>query len=219
MIKAENKTESETQNAMPAPMPASTTAPVLAEPGTFEAILSKLPAKDRVKAEKTMAAFELSDAPRAAMWRRLGALLMSLAGHAVKVSGPQSLQFFVADGNYRKQIFALDDKAEIGATVYCTDVLDGAIKSGLVKVASEADQTYSLGNSKDTLMIERLTGEGPEHPAFFKDMLSWNRRAIRISVPATATPLQVKTVETLCRQSVPPPKPATGPQIAAAARR
>ncbi|HEX8339760.1 MAG TPA: hypothetical protein VF624_02520 [Tepidisphaeraceae bacterium] len=178
----------------------STPAP--AEPGTFEFVLSKLTVKDRLKAEKTLAAVVELDAPRAALWRRLAAMLMGLAGHAVKISGPQSLQFFVADGNYRMQVFGLDDAPGTGAIVYCKDVLDEAVAAKLLAAPQAETNRVGVPKSKESLAIDRLVGDNTtEHPASFKDMLSWNRRAIRIAVPPDASESLLQTVEAVCRLS------------------
>jgi hypothetical protein len=181
----------------------------IAEVFTFESILAKLPAKDRVKAEKSIAANAALDAPRVALWKRLAEKLMNLSGHSVKISGPAAMQFFVADGNYRKQVFALDDQPGIGAQVYCADLLDEAIADKIVKPPEKkGTNTYIVPGTTELLAIDRLVGTGPaEHPVFFKDMLSWNRKAIRISLPADASEILVKVTETLCARSTKAVKP------------
>jgi hypothetical protein len=177
--------------------------PAPAEPGTFEFVLSKLSVKDRLKAEKTLALCAETDAPRAALWRRLAAMLMELAGFAVKISGPQSLQFFVADGNYRMQIFALDDAPGIGASVYCKDVLDAALAAKIVAAPKGEGLGYGVPKTKETLAITQLVGDNTtEHPASFKDMLSWNRRALRMSIPPDASETLLQAVEAVCKLSV-----------------
>lgn len=193
---------------------------LLAQPIAFDKFLEKLPAKDRGNAEKHVAACEAEGDPRhAAVWRRLAAALMTLAGHSAKINGQQSAQFYVADGKYRMQVFALEDLRDGKLTVYCSDVLDEAQKAGVVAAAKRpkgksaalddgdeeavaaAGSRFALGDSGEGLMIDALDGRAENPAPFFKDMLGWNRRALRIILPAAASPAQVGAVEDLCALS------------------
>ena len=193
------------RNNMHGHAPAEDRSP-LAGALNYESFLENLGAKDRVNAERHVAICEAEADPRhAILWRRLACRLMTLAGHSAKLNRePQSAQFYVADGKYRMQIFALEDGQRGGLSVYCGDVLDQVIKCGVL-VAQESNDhvnTYCISDSPDTLIIERLDGKTLNPAAYFKEMLGWNRKAIRVSLPIAATASQVAAVEDLCGRSM-----------------
>ena len=108
--------------------------------------------------------------------------MMTLAPHAPKVNGQQSLQFYVPDGKYKMQVFALEDLRDGNMTVYCGDVLDDAVKAGVLaprKHASEGTpNVYHIkGAEQEWLTVEQLDGKSPNPAPFYKDMLGWNRKA------------------------------------------
>src|SRR5579863_9909287 len=85
-------------------------AKLLANRLDFDAFLAKLSPKDRVNAERRVGVLEAEpDSSRVRLWRRLACALMTLAPHAAKLVGRQTIQFYVADGKYRMQVFALED--------------------------------------------------------------------------------------------------------------
>jgi hypothetical protein len=185
----------------------------LARPIDYDRFLEKLPAKDRANAQKHVAAIEAEGDPRhAALWRRLACALMTLAGHSAKVNGQQSAQFYVADGKYRMQVFALEDLRDGKVTVYCSDVLDEATKLGVLAAPKRpkpakgaADEPMGGGYTLpggEPIALDALDGRTENPAPFFKDMLGWNRRAIRITLPVTATKTQVAAAEDLCALSV-----------------
>src|SRR3954469_3623942 len=105
----------------------------LARRPDFSEFLARLPAKDRANAERRGAALEAGPAPAAAgVWRRLACTLMTLAPHAAKLVGKQTVQFYIADGKYRMQVFALEDLQDGNITIYCPDVLSQAVEAGLL---------------------------------------------------------------------------------------
>jgi hypothetical protein len=203
----------------------------LARPIDYDRFLEKLPAKDRANAQKHVAAIEAEGDPRhAGLWRRLACALMTLAGHSAKVNGQQSAQFYVADGKYRMQVFALEDLRDGKLTVYCSDVLDEATKLGVLAAPAKrgggkpakgasADEVvvggHALAGTGEPIAIDALDGRTENPAAFFKDMLGWNRRAIRITLPVNASKAQVAAAEDLCALSV--RKWTVNPPAAAAA--
>ena len=52
------------------------------------------------------------------------------------------------------------------------------------------------------MAIDRLDGKTENAAAFFKDMLGWNRRALRVLLPVSASASQISAVESLCAMSV-----------------
>ena len=92
-----------------------------------------MPQKDRVNAEKRVVALEAAGPPGLAeLCRCVAAALMTLAPHAAKLVGKQTVQYYVADGKYRMQVFALEDLQDGNLTAYCPDVLADAVEAGLL---------------------------------------------------------------------------------------
>jgi len=168
----------------------------------FDSFLQRLGPKDRLNAERHLAACEAeTEGNHAKIWRRMAAVLMSLAPHAAKLNGRQSLQFYIADGKYRMQVFAMEDLADGKISIYCGDVRDEATKTGLLtgKAKPAGDRTLTgIQGSSDGLDIEALSGRSASIAPFYKDMLGWNRTAIRIILPVTATNAQLTATEELC---------------------
>src|SRR5439155_689494 len=75
---------------------------------------------------------------------RLACTMMTLAPHAAKLVGRETLQVYVADGpKYRMQVFALEDLQDGNMTVYCPDVLDEAVKAGLLSRPVRAAEPHA----------------------------------------------------------------------------
>ena len=47
--------------------------------------------------------------------------MMTMASHSAKANGQQSMQFYIQDGKYRMQIFALEDLRDGTVHVYAAD--------------------------------------------------------------------------------------------------
>ncbi|MEA2708637.1 MAG: hypothetical protein QOF78_1238 [Phycisphaerales bacterium] len=190
----------------------------LAHPLRFSEFLAKLSPKDRASAERRVTVLDAAtDAPRAELWQRLACSLMTLAPFAAKLVGKQTLQIYVADGKYRMQVFALEDLQDGNFTVYCPDVLDDAVKSGLLSPArtpNSEPHDYVTGSAAAPLRVERLDGKTLHPPAHIKDLTGWNRKALRITLPPAPSPEQVEAAELLCAIAaqrfvrVPPPSGA-----------
>lgn len=185
-------------------------APIEAD---FDQVIAKLGAKDRASAEKHLGVLDAgSDPAHSQLWRRLVAVMGTLAPHSAKLTGQQFAQFYIADGKYRMQVFALEDHRDGAIHIYCKNVLEQATKAGLLAprdAVEEGPAVYRLQPSGETLSIEMLDGNSANPAGFFKDMLGWNRKALKITLPVAASPAQVAAVETLCAWSV--PKPAAAP--------
>lgn len=167
---------------------------------SFADFLARLSTKDRANAEKRVGVLEAeADPARAPLWRRLVCALMTLAPHFAKFVGRQTVQFYVADGKYRKQVFAMEDLQDGHFTLYCPDVLGEAVKSGLLAPSPRAEpHLYEIRPSGDPLRIEALDGASLNPGAHFKDMTGWNRKALRVTLPPSASPAQVEAAEVLC---------------------
>jgi hypothetical protein len=167
----------------------------LASPLHFDEVLARLSPKDRVNAEKRVSVLPEETA---AVWRRLACTLMTLAPQA-KFVGKQTVQFYVPDGKYRMQVFALEDLQDTFITVYCPDVVKEAADAGLLMQPPNADaHMYFIASSTEPLRVETLDGTSLNPGAHFKDMVGWNRKALRITLPPAPSPAQVEATELLC---------------------
>src|SRR3954470_15030193 len=147
----------------------------LSSPLNFTEFLVKLSPKDRATAERRIGALEAeADPSRAHLWRRLACSLMTLAPDASKLVGKQTLQIYVADGKYRMQVFALEDLQDGNFTVYCPDVLDEAVRSGLLApMAGSEPDAYVTGTTADPLRVQRLDAKSLYPAAHIKDLTGW----------------------------------------------
>jgi hypothetical protein len=176
--------------------------PVAFTPMEYDAFLAKLGTKDRLNVERHVAACDAEEQPtHSNNYRQLVCALAGMAPHAAKTHGQQAVQLYVPDGKYRMQVFAIQDQRDGIIVLYTDDVLDVALKAGLLNgpyEVAEQNNSYRLPNSVDSIKVDQLDGKTANPSPFYKDMLGWNRRAIRITLPATATAAQVKAAETLC---------------------
>jgi hypothetical protein len=112
------------------------------------------------------------------------------------------VQYYVADGKYRMQVFALEDLQDGNMTVYCPDVLADAVEAGLLAPPTVAEPpgtgTYGIVGTADALRIDALDRDSLNPAAHFKDMVGWNRRALRLMLPPTASAEQVAAAELVC---------------------
>jgi hypothetical protein len=166
----------------------------------FGEFLAKLAPKDRATAERRVGALEaMPDQSQAHLWRRLACSLMTLAPFATKLVGKQTLQVYVADGKYRMQVFALEDLQDGHFTVYCPDVLQEAAQAGLLSPDPLAPlDHYLIEPSREKLLIQQLDGKSLNPAPHYKDLTGWNRKALRITLPASPSPAQVEAAELLC---------------------
>lgn len=178
---------------------------VTGTPVSFEEFRAKLGAKDAANAAKRL---NMEPPEKAKLWQRLCATLMSLSGHSAKVNSQPSVQFFVADGKYKMQTFALQDDLPGELTIFCKDVLQPALDKKLLQKpkAGDAPHTYKLPGSAGTLHIEALTIDGPEHPPAYKDLMSWGRKCMRVSVPINASDELIAGLEKILAISATPGK-------------
>ena len=169
-------------------------------PMDFDAFLAKLTPKDRLNIERHLTAIEeLSTKAHAKLWKRLAAQMMTMASHSAKANGQQSMQFYIQDGKYRMQIFALEDLRDGTVHVYAADATDEALAAGVLLKAKPGDEPdhLRLPGTTDLLNVERLDGKVSNPAPFYKDMLGWNRRAVHVALPAMASDAQVLATELL----------------------
>ena len=173
-----------------------------------EAVLTKAGTKARGHLEKHFAACDASANPeRGKLWRHLMVTLNKLAPLPVLTAGSHAVQFFVPDGKYRMQAYALEDPGDGTLLVYAPDALAEAVDAGLLLPPPgqpanppQGPRDYIVAAAKtQTLRVEPMDGRYPAEPAaHMKNMLGWNRKALRITLPCSASPAQVAAVEGLC---------------------
>ena len=194
----------------------------LARPLTFNDFLAKLSPKDRATAERRVSALEAEQNPaHAKLWQRLASVLMTLAPHAAKLVGRQTLQLYVADGKYRMQVFALEDLQDGNFTVYGPDVLDEAIKLGVLKppTGDPESHQYAVQPSKEPLHVERLDSGAMNPAPHVKDLTGWNRKAIKVVIPPAPSSAQVEAAELLCALAAQHFAPAAAPAAGASVKK
>ena len=167
----------------------------------FDGFLAKLSARDRANMQKRIGAGEgaAPEGAPSALWCRLACALSKLAPHAAKMLGRSAVQYYVADGKYRMQVFALEDLQDGIISVYCPDVLAEALREGvLARSRGLASDSYGIVGSSYALTIKSLDRGAVDPAPYFKDMIGWNRRALRVSLPESASPRQADAAEALC---------------------
>jgi hypothetical protein len=175
----------------------------------YEAFLAALSAKDRQNVERHIAAIEAAgeDDTHAKNWKHLACTLWTLSPLAAQTVGQQAVMFFVADGKYRMQQFAIEDLRDGKINVYAPDAMDRALAGGLLRSPPKAQRdshAYSiLEHPSETLVVHRLDAANTPNPApFFKNMLGWNRKAVRVALLTTASRAQIAATDSLCALAV-----------------
>jgi hypothetical protein len=187
----------------------------------FETFLAPMGERDRRNIRKHVATCE-GDTSRdhLTLWTRLALWLSGPGGKWVKTTGSRAVQFFVADGNYRIQTFALEDLRDGIISIYLPDALEAAVTAGiLVGPVSPADaELYQAGGLPGmNVRVEVLSASSTvDAPEYYRNLLGWNRKALRITLPTNAGRAQVDACEALCALSVRQTASAT---LATASRR
>jgi hypothetical protein len=168
----------------------------------FQTLVSRLSAKDRHCVDRQIVARESSPIfGLADRWRRIAGTLLHLAPGMVKLSGLHTMQFYIADGKYRKQVFALHALPDSAIALCTPDILDDAIKFGLLAPKPQADDSnlYLIGKTGQSLTVDIVNGTTLDPQMFYKDMTGWNRRAMYITLFGDSTQVQIRAVEDLCK--------------------
>jgi hypothetical protein len=181
----------------------------------MEEFFKNVSAKDRTGIEKHLAVIDAEpDAAHGRIWRRVARALRRLAPLAVQTAGQHAVQFFVADGKYRMQAFALEDQRDGKVQIYLPDVLEEAAKARLIRSPAKASASVAAAGAAGTpampeyavagaagtrLRIEALDAANSPNPApHYKHMLGWNRKALRITLLTTSTEAELDAAAKLC---------------------
>ena len=183
-------------------MPTTTTPPTnMSTDADFTEFLAAVSARDRANLEKHVAALDTEASPgHVKSWRKLVTVLRRYAPLAANTIGPQVIQYFVADGKYRMQVFALEDKKDGQILVYMPDVIAAATKAGiLAKPPAGRPGEYPIKASKnEALLVEILDAANtPDPQPAIKHMLGWNRKALRLTLPSIANAPQLAATEAM----------------------
>jgi hypothetical protein len=162
----------------------------------MEDLLTKATAKDRTSIEKHLAAYDSqSDPSHGDTWRRLAGMLGQLVPLPARTAGAAALTFFIPDGKYRKQVFALEDHRNGTIFVYLPDISAKALRQKLLVKSGNA---FALPGSSE-IYAELVDSTTPEPPVHIKPMLGWNRKALKLTITATDSESKpVKSAEELC---------------------
>jgi len=177
-----------------------TSIPALPKVLDHAAMLAKFSPKDRDGFERQITACTTKGGePLAAMWKHFCALFMTLANRPAKLTGVNTVQFYIPDGKHRKQVFAMHGLDDGSLSIFLPNVLDEAFKVGLITKPAKPpeDNVFLLNPSKEKITIELLDRDTLNPQFYFKDMTGWNRKAIQVTIPATASAAQKHTVEQL----------------------
>src|SRR5436190_3947541 len=193
---------------MPTKTNAATSAitAALAKPAELDDFLAKLAARDRQNVDRHLAAADAEpEGDHAKLWRRIARALFTLSPHAITTIGQQALQFFIADGKYRMQVFAVEDPRDGRLLVYTADVTKEAIKQGVLAAPPKNDASAGyvvVADKSQRLIIEMLDANNTPNPhPWYKNMLGWGRKALRVTLLVKATPEQIAAIEALCALS------------------
>ncbi|HEY7115509.1 MAG TPA: hypothetical protein VH475_02925 [Tepidisphaeraceae bacterium] len=197
----------------------------------YPSLLERMGQRDRQTVERHVASCEEEPSPdHANLWKRLACLLASIAGgpgaaaaaasaagaadplpttksarqYEVHAAGQRALQFFVPDGKYRRQVFALEDLRDGVLVVYSVDALDAALRAGALQ--------GPVGTAEDGAGLYRIRGCGGDRtvkiqllnaanlgsaPDYFRHMVGWNRTALKVTVPITADDDELRSLNVL----------------------
>ena len=176
-------------------------------PEDYDDFVSTLGDRDRQNIERHLTF--CNDQPggqHARLWKRLALALSRLAPRAAQTVGQRAVRFYVTDGKYRQQIFALEDLRDGKLAVYAGDVLKGAIRAGLLRGPISKDESVEVyevcEEPASTLEVEVLTtAKTTGAPEYYKHMLGWNRSALKMTLPINAGPALIAAVVAVCELS------------------
>ena len=169
----------------------------------MEDFYTGLSPKDRSNIEKHLAACDAESTPdHGRLWRRLVVGMRRLGPLRPQVTGRRAIQFFAPDGPYRVQVGALEDAGDGSIFLYAGDALDAAVAAGVLRGPVGNENGAALYEVCDrpgvTIQVEPLSAAGSTSaPDYYRHMLGWNRKAVRITLPFHATPAQVEASEAL----------------------
>ncbi len=152
----------------------------------IDPVLERVGIKERAKIDKHLAACDAeASAIHGRLWRRMVGILGELAPLSMQSAGNNTWRFFIADGKYRMQVFALEDPFDGMLRIYLPDVLKEAMKAKILAKTTNLE-SFTVAGTGSRLKVESLgTAEAADAPPHYKHMLGWNRKALRLTVSTT----------------------------------
>ena len=193
-----------------------------ADEADYQAFLSRLGLRDRQTVERHVAACEAEAAPEhARLWRQLACQLAALTAapttatpaprtgaasrqFGVQAAGQKALQFFTADGKYRRQLFALEDLRDGVLVVYTVDALAAAMRAGALRGPIRTEdgvKIYELCGCEGhpTVDIEPLSADNVAGaPDYYRHMVGWNRTALKVTLRVPGNDDRLRALNVLC---------------------
>jgi hypothetical protein len=165
----------------------------------LETLMAQTGARDRINIEKHLAVCDAeSDPVHARLWRRLMVRLGELAPLPVRTAGPHIMQFFIADGKYRMQVFAMEDHCDGSIVLYLPNVIAKAVSEKLL--VKNGVHFSPPGATGEILTLQQMDVRNPlDPPEYIKHMMGWNRKAVKLTLRvADPESPQVHVAERLC---------------------
>ena len=166
----------------------------------YEAFLGQLSPKGRSNIQKHDALNESESAPEhCALWKRFAGRFGKLAGYLVEASGQHTVKFYIADGKYKLQVFALEDTPQGTIVVYLPDVVQSAVGEKLL-AAGAAAQQYQVPGATGPLQLTPIDAQTRDLTVC-KGMVGWGRRAVSVEFGTSAPEAHVHVVEQMCEMA------------------
>lgn len=188
----------------------------LSSPRGFEDFMARMSGSGRTAVERHLDACEKAMPPgHLRLWKQLVGLLGRLTPDAVPVAAARAVRFYVPDGKYKRQVFAVEDLRDGKLAIYMDDTRATAFREGVLGAQPDAGSNlYPIGAGSakaipDRLAIDLLTAAGTTSaPDYYKHMLGWHRSAIRITLETDPTAGQVRAAEAMCMIAAATPRGA-----------
>jgi hypothetical protein len=163
----------------------------------YETFLGQLSVKDLASVQRhdERCAAEGADGLHT-LWKRLAGDMGRLAGHAAEALGQVVLKFYIADGKYKQQVFALEATRPGTIGVYLPDVVQGALRQKIMAAGSAAHQ-YKVRGASGQVELLPIDAETKDLTAC-KGMVGWGRRALRVEMSVQTPEGHVRAVERMC---------------------
>ena len=100
-----------------------------------------------------------------------------------------------------KQVFALEDRRDGSILLFTPDVLAESLKTGILAKppAGRAGEYPIRAHKGEVLHVESLDAANtPDPQPAIKHMLGWNRKALRVTLPAIVNAPQLAAAAALC---------------------
>jgi hypothetical protein len=175
--------------------------PMSLPPIDHDVFLSNFGEKDRKGIARHLAVSEETlGAAVTERWWRFAHVLMALAPHPAKLVARQAIQFYIPDGKYRMQVFALETLKYGALAVYIDNVLDEAARAGILTgpMPLEGQTVYRISSAGETLDVTAIDVLTLDPPPVCKGMTGWHRKAICVKLPIHPSDAQIQAAEKLC---------------------